>query len=227
MNPDAVRPGTSDALFARTIDATVYPPLVRAQETAATLIPRVAQAAAPLASPLFLGALALTLVFSLVAIRMRYRPNALVLGALLVITLTSFNPVQKSEQSPIAEVRTPRTVAGGLKREAGSGLGEAGSGMRSYRDRYMTPPEIEAPDVDVRVEPVQVYLPPDVAERLPDWSRDAMHSAERMMRQNEQLRQMMAQIRSRLRQEARRQRWRQMIAERQARLREFDLIGSP
>src|SRR3954462_152141 len=32
----AVRPGTSDALTARTIDATVHPPLVRAQETAAT-----------------------------------------------------------------------------------------------------------------------------------------------------------------------------------------------
>jgi hypothetical protein len=221
MNPDAVRPGTSDALFARTIDATVYPPLVRAQETAATLIPRVAQAAAPLASPLFLGALALTLVFSLVAIRLRYRPSALVLGALLVITLTSFNPVQKPEDSPVAEVRTPRTVAGGLKREAGSR-------MQSYPDRDVTPPQIEAPpDVDVPVEPVQVYLPPDVAERLPDWSRDAMHSAERMMRQNEQLRQMMAQIRSRLRQEARRQRWRQMIAERRARLREFDLIASP
>src|ERR1700686_1443868 len=164
----AARPGTSDALFARTIDATVYPPLVRAQETAATLIPRVAQAAAPLASPLFLSALALTLVFSLVAIRMRYRPSALVLGALLVITLTSFNPVQKPEDSPVAEVRTPRTVAGGLKREAGSR-------MRSYPDRDVTPPEIETPPAaDVRVEPVQVYLHPDVAERLPDWSRDAM-----------------------------------------------------
>lgn len=39
MNPDAVRPGTSDALFARTIDATIYPPLVRAQETAVALAP--------------------------------------------------------------------------------------------------------------------------------------------------------------------------------------------
>src|SRR5712664_904287 len=99
MNPDAVRPGTSDALFARTIDATIYPPLVRAQETAATLVPRIAHAATPLASPLFLGALALTLVFSLIAIRMRYRPSALVLGVLLVMTLTSFNPVQNPKQS--------------------------------------------------------------------------------------------------------------------------------
>src|SRR4030088_1949917 len=109
MNPDVVRPGTSDALTARTIDATIYPPLVRAQETAAALVPRLAQAAAPLASPLFLGALALTLVFSWVAIRMRYRPSALVLGAMLVMTLTSFHPMQSPEQSRTADVRTPRT----------------------------------------------------------------------------------------------------------------------
>ena len=164
MNPDAVRPGTSDALFARTIDATIHPPLVRAQETVVALVPRVAEAAAPLASPLFLGALALTLVFSWVAIRMRYRPSALVLGALLVMTLTSFYPVQKTEQS--------------------------------------------------RIDPVRVYLPTDFAQHLPDWSRDAMQSGERMMRENEHVRQMMKQIGHRLREESRRQQWRQMIAER-------------
>ena len=217
MNPDVVRPGTSDALFARTIDATVHPPLVRAQETVAALAPRVAQAAAPLASPLFLGALALTLVFSWVAIRMRYRPSALVLGVLLVMTLTSFDPVQKPEQKPeqprVADVRTPRTTVRIAR--------------PSYRNRvYVQPPEIEAPDVDVRVEP-RVYLPPDFAERIPDWSRDAMRSAERMMRENAHVRQMMAQIRNRLREEARRQRWRQMLAEHKAQSKEFDLINSP
>jgi len=223
MDPDVARPGTSDALFARTIDATIHPPLVRAQETVVALVPRVAHAAAPLASPLFLGALALTLVFTLVAIRMRYRPSALVLGALLVMTLTSFNPVQNPKQSLIADVRTPRTVAGGAKRDPGSG-------MRYHRDRYVLPPQIEAPDVYVHVDPTPatpVYLPPDLAERLPDWSKDAMHSAERMMRDNEQIREMMMQIRHRLREEARRQRWRQIIADRKARSREFSLIESP
>ena len=214
MNPDAVRPGTSDALFARTIDATIYPPLVRAQETAVALVPRIAQAAAPLASPLFLGALALTLVFTWVAIRMRYRPSALVLGALLVMTLTSFHPVQKPEQSRIAEVEIPRTTLGGAR--------------MSYRDRsYMPPTQVEAPDIDVRVEPVPVYLPPDFAEHMADWSRDAMQSAERMMRENEQVRQMMKRIRYRLREEVRREQRRQMLAERRSRSREFDLIDSP
>src|ERR1700682_2399860 len=198
MNPDAVRPGTSDALFARTIDATIYPPLVRAQETAIALVPRIAQATAPLASPLFLGALALTLVFSWIAIRMRYRPSALVFGVLLVMSLTSFNPAQKTEEPRIAEVSTPRTRVGGAR--------------PAYRDRTYTPPQIEAPDVAEPVEPVQVYLPPDFAERLPDWSRDAMQSAERMMRENERVRQIVRQIRYRLREEARRQRWRERTA---------------
>jgi hypothetical protein len=192
MNPDAVRPGTSDALTARTIDATIYPPLVRAQETAASLVPRLAQAAAPLSSPLLLGALALTLVFSWVAIRMRYRPSALVLGALLVVTLTSFNPASKEpDQAGVAEVEVPRTTIGGTR-------------QRHRHPVYTPSPLIEAPDVDVNVDPVRVYLPPDFAERLPDWSRDAMQSAERMMRENERVRQVMRQIRYRLREEARR-----------------------
>jgi hypothetical protein len=210
----AVRPGTSDALFARTIDATVHPPLVRAQETVVGLVPRVAHAAAPLTSPLFLSALALTIVFVWVATRMRYRPSALVLGALLVMTLSSFNPMQKPESSRLADVRRPRTTIGGTR--------------ASNRNRaYTPPPQIEAPDIDVQVDPVQVYLPPDFVERLPDWSRDAMQSAERMMRDNERMREMMQQIRYRLREEARRQHWRQMVTERRARAREFDLIDSP
>ena len=211
----AVRPGTSDALFARTIDATVHPPLVRAQETVVGLVPRVAQAAAPLASPLFLSALTLTIVFVWISMRMRYRPSALVLGALLVMTLSSFNPMQKPEPSRFADARRPRTTIGGTR--------------ASYRNREYTPspPQIEAPDIDVHVDPVQVYLPPDFVERLPDWSRDAMQSAERMMRHNERMREMMQQIRYRLREEARRQHWRQMVAERRARAREFDLIDSP
>jgi hypothetical protein len=210
----AVRPGTSDALTARTIDATIHPPLVRAQETVVALVPRVAQAAAPLASPLFLSALALTLVFVWVAKRMRYRPSALLLSALLVITLTSFQPVQKPEQPRIADVRRPRTTVGGAR--------------ASYRNRVYTQPlQIEAPDIDVHVDPVPVYLPPDFVDRLPEWSRDAMQSAERMMRDNEHVREMVRQIRYRLREKARRQHWRQMMARGKLRPRGFDLIDSP
>jgi hypothetical protein len=214
MNPDVVRPGTSDALTARTIDATVYPPLVRAQETAVALVPRFAQAAAPLSSPLLLSALALTLVFSWVAIRMRYRPSALLLGALLVMTLTSYSPMRKPEPTRIAEVRTPRTTIGGTRQPRRHVV-------------YTSAPQAETPDVDDAVDPVQVYVRPDFAERLPEWSRDAMRSAEQMMRDNQRVREAMQMIRYRLREEARRERWRRMLAEREARMREFALTDSP
>jgi hypothetical protein len=220
MDPVPVRPGTSDALFARTIDATVHPPLVRAQETVAGLVPRVAQAAAPLVSPLFLSAVALTLIFVWVAHRMRYRPSALVLGALLVMTLTSFHPVQKVDPPRLADARRPRTRIGGVR--------------PAYRyDVDVRQPQVEVPespevpDVDVQVDPVQVYIPRDFVERIPDWGRDAMESAERMARDNEHVREMMREIRMRIREETRRQQWRQMIAERKARAREFDLVDSP
>src|SRR5436189_5620430 len=71
-----VRPGTSDALTARTIDATVHPPLVRAQETVVALGPRIAGSVAPLASPVLSGLSLVTLVFACVAHRTRYQPRA-------------------------------------------------------------------------------------------------------------------------------------------------------
>jgi hypothetical protein len=219
MDPVPVRPGTSDALFARTIDATVHPPIVRAQETVAALVPRAAQAAAPLVSPLFLSALALTLIFVWVAHRMRYRPSALVLAALLVMTLTSFQPMQKVDPPRLADSRRPRTRIGGVRP------------AYRYNVEVPQPPEVpqlpDVPDVDVHDDPVQVYFPRDFVERIPDWGRDAMESAERMACDNEHVREMMREIRMRIRDEARRQQWRQMIAERKARAREFDLDDSP
>jgi hypothetical protein len=216
----AVRPGTSDALTARTIDATIHPPLVRAQESVVALVPRVAEAAAPLTSPLFLGAILLTLVFTWVAIRLRYKPSALVLGALLVMSLTSFSPMHKPESKRVVAARTPRTTVGGTRPAYVN---------RDYEPQnrgYQPPQPVEPPDVYVRDEPVQVYLPPEFAEHLSDWGRDAMRSAEQMMRDNERMRRMMAQIRHRLREEARRQEWRQMAANRR-RIAEYDLNDSP
>jgi len=167
----------------------------------------------------FSGALALTLIFVWVAHRNRYRPSALVLGVLLVMTLTSFHPVQQPDPLRVADVR-PRTRLGGVR--------------PSYKyDVDVPQPQVEVPeppevpDVDVPVDPVEVYIPRDFVERIPDWSRDAMESAERMARDNEHVREMMREIRMRIREEARRQHWRQMIAERRARAKEFALTDSP
>ena len=103
-----VRPGTSDALTARTIDATVHRPLVRAQETVQALGPRIAQSVSPLQSPVILGLVALTLLFVLIARRLKYQPSALVLSALLVLGLSSFRPMPKWEQTRHMTVR-PKT----------------------------------------------------------------------------------------------------------------------
>ena len=210
----AVRPGTSDALTARTIDATIHPPLARAQETVVALVPRITEAAAPLTSPLFLGAILLTLVFSWVAIRMRYKPSALVLGVLLVMGLTSFRPMQKPESKRIIAARTPRTTVGGTR-------------PASRTPIYEPPPQVEAPEVYVHTDPVQVYLPPEFTEHLSEWGRDAMQSAEQMVRENERMREMMQQLRHRLREEARRQHWRQMAAKHRVQVVEFDVDDSP
>ena len=236
-----VRPGTSDALTARTIDATIHPPLVRAQETVTGLVPRVTQAVAPLVSPLFLSAVGLTLMFVWVARRMRYRPSALLLSGLLVMTLTSFHPVVARERSRVAQgsqVRIPRTVSRGSK------------AWYRYHDMLSRPADEPAPMVAVDEQPpmdVEPPAPPEPVEmpdmpphpqisfaiprlpiaRIPQVSVEMVRSAGQMMRDNEQMQRLMRQLRSRIREEARRQQWRQMVAERKARVREFDLADSP
>jgi len=102
-DPHPVRPGTSDALTARTIDATVHPPIVRAQEAVAEAIPRLA---VTMSSPLFLTTLGLTLVLVWMTMRLRSRMIGLVLAAMLVMTLTSFRPVQIPEQSDVLRIPT-------------------------------------------------------------------------------------------------------------------------
>ena len=101
LDPHPVRPGTSAALTARTIDATIHPPLVRAQEAVAAFIPRIS---APLLdSPLLFGMLGATLIFVWVAHRAKYRPSALLLSAGLVMALTSFHPVRNAEEARVAD----------------------------------------------------------------------------------------------------------------------------
>ena len=233
-----VRPGSSAALTARTIDATVHPPLVRAQETAASIVPRVAQTAATIANPVFLGFVALTLLFILVARRMRYRPSAFVVGALLIVTLSSFNPMQPPEPPQLARARTPRT----LSHDASIARGRQLYGADEYQMPDMAygpqPPDVpDVPDLPEVPEPdppryidipdygVQIQLPNDVMEQVPEVSRRWMKSAERMMRENEQLREIMEQLRVRMREEARRERLRRIAAKHHLRPTEIERIG--
>ena len=104
-DPHPVRPGTSAALTARTIDATVHPPIVRAQESVAAAIPRLVDT---VSSPLFLTTVGLTLILVWMAFRMRSRMIGLVLSAMLVMTLTSFRPARDSDPAQIAETARAR-----------------------------------------------------------------------------------------------------------------------
>ena len=206
-----VRPGTSDALFARTIDATVHPPLVRAQETVVALGPRIAQSVTPFTSPLFLGLLGVTLIFVWVAHRMRYRPSALVLSALLVMGLTSFRPMQKWEQTKHLSVR-PRTR---IQQPARS----------QYYDPTpmtpMTPEPVESPDYGM---PNPVVIPQLPRAPEGDMTIEIMRRAEAMVR-DAQVREVMQELQYRLREEARSRRWRRIVARYRAQNGDFDPDG--
>ncbi len=95
-DPHPVRPGTSAALTARTIDATKPPPLKQAQETVAAAIPQIT---ATVTSPLFVTAVGLTLVMVWMAFCMRSRLIGLALSAMLVMALTSFHPMRIPQES--------------------------------------------------------------------------------------------------------------------------------
>src|SRR5258705_8825580 len=118
--PHRVRPGTSAALTARTIDATIHPPIVRAQEAVAEVFPRIA---APLSSPLFVGTLALTLLLGWAAIRNRLHMRGFLVSAVLVLMLTSFRPMT----------------------DEGSGTGDAGSVTNSPPPPPLPPPPSPLP----------------------------------------------------------------------------------
>ena len=78
-----------------------------------------------------------------------------------------------------------------------------------------SPEPPDPPDQDDQPEATHGWRRPDVfvmpripMDRLPEVSEEMMRSAERMMRENEQVQEMMAQIRRRLREEARQRRMR-------------------
>jgi hypothetical protein len=142
-DPHPVRPGTSAALTARTIDATVHPPLVRAQETVAAAIPRLTET---VSDPLFLATLAGTLVLMWMAVRMRARLAPVLLAALMMMTFTSFRPGNPEEvrlvDRVVAEDDQPSTRFG--RREAAPPTPEPGP----FEFRVPTRPETLRPDVD-------------------------------------------------------------------------------
>jgi len=234
-SPDgyAVRPGSSAALTARSIDATIHPPLVRAQETVIGLVPRVAEAAAPLTSPLFLSAVALTLIFIWVAIKMRYRPSAILLSALLVMGLTSFRPAEKPLTKREIAARRPRTTLRENAPDRWTLYRNPGSNYEVPQPPELPSPEYEPPTpptyatppmIDFGTDPGQIELPAIPVPRLPEVTEEVMRRAELMLRDNEQMQAVMAEVRARVREEMRHRRWRSAVARARIRSQTFDPI---
>src|SRR3954470_20698896 len=103
-----VRPGTSAALTARTIDATIHPPIVRAQEAVAAFIPRVTAPLSSVNAPLLAAMLGGTVLLLWIAHRIHFRPAGLLASAMLMLMLTSFHPVAR----PVEVARADDAIVG-------------------------------------------------------------------------------------------------------------------
>src|SRR4051812_48293418 len=117
-----VRPGTSAALTARTIDATIHPPIVRAQEAVAAFIPRVTAPLSSANAPLLAAMLGGTLILVWIAHRVHFRPAGLLMSAMLMMMLTSIHQVPATVEA----TRTDDTLVGS-------------SDTWTPRDRYQMP----------------------------------------------------------------------------------------
>jgi hypothetical protein len=223
IDPHPVRPGTSAALTARTIDATIHPPIVRAREAVAAFIPRVTAPLASVSPPLVLEMVGLTLVLVWVARRARYRVGALALSAMLMMTLTSFRPVANGEDGVAGS--DPRQSA--MEKELWRRLNAVVSTPANRSQDVIGVPDV--PDVPDQAdepdqpEPANEVQPdptpmPDMMDRLPEItyrfmpSEEQMRAQSRLMREHEkmmreqerQLRAAVEQISARVRKAARR-----------------------
>src|SRR5688500_9792518 len=102
MDQYAVRPGTSEALFARSIDATQPPPLVKAQEAVASAIPKLIDSVPP---PLVGTTLGLTVLAVMVASRrLQFKMVPILTAGVLLLPISNYHPAQTSEQPQAQEI---------------------------------------------------------------------------------------------------------------------------
>jgi hypothetical protein len=110
IDPQAVRPGSSDALFARTIDATQRPPLVKAQEAVTAAVPRIIDSVSP---PLLGGTLGIAVLGVMLAShRVRFRLVPVLTSAVLLLPVSNYHAAQTPVQAQTVEAiveEQPRT----------------------------------------------------------------------------------------------------------------------
>jgi hypothetical protein len=209
IDPLPARPGTSAALTARTIDATVHPPLVRAQEKAAELIPRLAE---PLASPLLLVMLAGTLVLLWLAKRAHFRPVGLLLPAALMLMLTSFRPM--GTEGDVLRIDMPTATQEDTPQQIDTRWRPAPIPERP-RYYYFEVPDVPRPPTPRaarrHVHPEERSLAEQLIASFPEVvilaqtnAHALARNAEMLARDERELRQYVKELRRRLRSEARR-----------------------
>jgi hypothetical protein len=159
-DPHPVRPGTSAALTARTIDATIHPPIVRAQEAVAAFIPRVTAPLSSANAPLLAAMVGGTLILVWVAHRVHFRPAGLLMSAMLMMMLTSIHPV-------------PATVEATRADDALVGSSDAWTPRDRYQMPMPTPQAAEPVDVSQYPYIDQTPAPSDAIEDPRDFVQPA------------------------------------------------------
>ena len=220
-NPGAyvVRPGSSDALTARTIDATQRPVLTRATETVSQAVPQLTDSFRnAFTSPLFLSSLALSLIFVWILSRMRRQLAGLAMGAMLVIALTSFTGPRKPAPKRLVDLtHTPKTTRNRM--QSASWNGYQYIAPRPMEEStpvamdYPTPEPDPTPPTppDVSSDPNDIVMPATPVAPLPEWRNEVMRHVQReayRIMQDQQMREIMARLRAEAREEARQRRWR-------------------
>ena len=218
-NPSAyvVRPGSSDALFARTIDATQRPVLTRASETVSQAVPQLTDSFRnAFTNPLFLSSLGLSLIALWILSRMRRQLSGLALGAMLVIALTSFTGPRKPVPKRLVDLsHTPKTTRNRMQ-PSWNGYGYIAPRPQEETvamgyDEPSTDPVVVTPPTPMYPDPGDVVLPATPIPPIAEWRDDVMRSVERRayrLMQDRQVREIIARLRAQAREEARARRWR-------------------
>lgn len=174
IDPYAVRPGTSAALTARTIDATQRPPLMKAQEAVVAAVPRILESVPP---PLLGGTLGLTVLAVMVAShRIQFKLVPVLTAGVLLLPISNYHAAQKP-----AEMQAVDAVVAEKPRSFD---------RYDWRDRY--PRDVEQVDVpeipeieDVPAASNEFLVPPEITEGVvplvemvvPEHACDLAHSA--------------------------------------------------
>jgi hypothetical protein len=211
-----VRPGSSDALTARTIDATQRPVLTRASETVAQAAPQVVDTFRnAFTDPLFLGTLGLSLIAVWVLSRMRRQLSGLALGAMLVVALTSFSAPHKPKskyQRIVDLIHTPRTTRNRMQSTSWNGYGYIAPRPSEEEAVAVVEPEASTPPTpEMYPDPGEVVLPATPVTPMPEWRDEIRRNVEReayRLLQDQQMHDFIMRIRAQAREEQRLRKWR-------------------